>query len=526
MISTNIINLFWLLFGLCLICSCEQKVSKEMSEAIEVPGTSSAPDATKLTKKEEKPMEPKVIRPPAVAGMFYAANETVLREDVDGFLANVEPEKGVERVLAVLAPHAGYTYSGQVAAYSFKQLKGRDIKRVILVGPSHHVAFSGISIHPEGAYETPLGLVPIDEDLAKEWMKKSEDVRFYPPAHTKEHALEVELPFLQRVLTDFSILPVIVGSHSYETAVTLSRLLVEALSDKQTVLVVSADLSHYHPYGEAVRLDRAGLEAIENLDAKTFADRVNKGETEIDAPGAIMAMILTANSMAPTQAKLLKYANSGDVTGDRSRGVVGYAALMITKGQAQTKGEEVDKAKVDENLQKDLLNLARHTIETYVQKGQMPPFEPAGNKKLLEHGGAFVTIHKHGRLRGCIGYIEPIFPLYKAIMQAAVSAATRDHRFPPLSSDELSEIDLEISILTPPKRISDVNEIKVGRNGLIIEKGPYKGLLLPQVPTEYNWDRETFLEHTCLKAGLPKDSWKDKEVAIYTFTAQVFGEKP
>ncbi|MEW5768338.1 MAG: AmmeMemoRadiSam system protein B [bacterium] len=515
----------WLFLGLCFICSCEQKVSKEMSEAVEVSGTSSAPD-TKLTKKEGKKMESKVIRGPVVAGMFYPGDKAVLREDVDDFLANVEPEKGIERVLAVLVPHAGYTYSGQVAAYSFKQLKGRDIKRVILVGPSHHVAFSGISIEPEGAYETPLGLVPIDEGLAEEWMGESEEVRFYPPAHVKEHALEVELPFLQRILTDFSILPVIIGSHSYETAVTLSRLLVKALSDKQTVLVVSADLSHYHPYGEAVRLDRAGLEAIENLDVETFANRVNKGETEIDAPGAIMAMILTANSMAPTQVKLLKYANSGDVTGDRSRGVVGYAALMITKRPAQTEEKADDQAKADENLQEDLLKLARHTIETYVREGQMPPFEAKGNQELLEHRGAFVTIHKHGQLRGCIGYIEPIYPLYKAIMQAAVSAATRDHRFPPLSPDELSEIDLEISILTPPKRISDVNEIKVGRDGLIMKKGHYQGLLLPQVATEYNWDRETFLEHTCLKAGLPKDSWKDKGVEIYTFMAQVLGEKP
>lgn len=509
----------WLILGLCLICSCEQKIP---SGTIESTGTSIAPD-TKLIEKEEKTMEPKVIRIPVVAGMFYPGTEMSLKEEVDGFLANVEPETGTERILALLVPHAGYAYSGQVAAYSFKQLKGRDIKRVILVGPSHHTTFEGISVHPEGAYETPLGLVPIDEALAEKWMESSPEVHFHPPAHSKEHALEVELPFLQRVLTDFTILPVIVGSHSYDTAAALSRLLVEALSDEHTVLVVSADLSHYHPYGEAVRLDRAGLEAIENLDTRTFADRVMKKETEIDAPGAIMAMLLTANSMSPVQAKLLKYANSGDVTGDRSR-VVGYAALMITKTQAQTKGGK-DESKADENLRKDLLNLARHTIETYVKEGQMPPFKPEGRAKLLEHRGAFVTIHKHGQLRGCIGYIEPIFPLYKAIMQAAVSAATKDHRFSPLSPDELSQIDLEISVLTPPKQISDVSEIKVGRDGLIMKKGHYSGLLLPQVATEYNWDRETFLEHTCLKAGLPKDSWKDKSVDIYTFTAQVFGEK-
>jgi len=465
------------------------------------------------------------VRRPAVAGMFYPGDKEELAGKVDDFLANAKKSDIKGRILAIIVPHAGYEYSGQVAAYSFKQLKRTDFKKIIIISPSHYVGFDGISVYNKGSFETLLGLVRIDEELANRVISKNKRFIFYPEAHLKEHAIEVELPFLQRVYKDrdFRIVPIVMGNPASEDMKILSDTLYD-VADKDTLVIISVDLSHYYPYDKAVELDTSGISAIEKLDAEWLMQQINSKNTEIDAPVAVLAGIIFANRY-DAKAVLLKYANSGDVTGDKSR-VVGYSSILIYVPEGEEKKEGL--IMKDEYLNKEekqkILEAARLSIiEAVTGKRQFYP--NATEEKLKENCGAFVTIKENGQLRGCIGYIQAVKPLYETVKDVAKSAAVNDYRFNPVAQDELDKLELEISVLTPLKKIKDISEIEVGRHGLYMKKGFNSGLLLPQVATEYNWDKETFLKETCRKAGLPQDAWKDKSTEIYTFSAEVFNEQ-
>ena len=471
------------------------------------------------------PSSSEEIRRSAVRGAFYPKDKNELIKNVDTYLDNVKKIDLKGRLLAVIVPHAGYVYSGQVAAYGFKELQDLNFKKIIIISPSHYVGFDGISVYNKGSFETPLGLVRIDEELADRLMQKSERFIFYPESHEKEHAIEVELPFLQRIYgkRDFKIVPITMGNPVFEDATILSDALYDVI-DEDTLLIVSADLSHYHAYDKAVQLDTSGISAIEKLDAEWLLEQLRSGASEIDAPIAVLATIDLANRYG-AKARILKYANSGDVTGDKSR-VVGYSSIAIyIPDELEKKGEMIMK---DEHLNKEekkkLMSIAKASIlEAVTGEGQADV--QVSETRLKENCGAFVTIKKHGQLRGCIGYIQAVKPLHETVKDVAKSAAINDYRFSPVSKGELGDIELEISVLTPLKRISDVKEIEVGKHGLVMKRGFNSGLLLPQVPTEYNWDKQTFLEHTCLKAGLSKDSWKDESTEIYIFSAEVFSEK-
>jgi len=454
------------------------------------------------------------IREPAVSGAFYSDSKDELTNIADGFLESAKQVEIKGKVLAVIVPHAGYKYSGRVAAEAFRQLKGRSIKTFVVVGPSHRYSFDAISVYPEGAYRTPLGLIKIDEKLAGEITNMNEMIGYYPEAHRQEHAVEVELPFIQRIAPGAKIVPIIVGGQSSKCIQVLIDLFTSIMSRDNTILVMSVDLSHYHHYDKAVKLDKAGLEAVEKLDAADFAKNINSGKTEWDNPAGVIAMLVAARRMG-AEAKLLKYANSGDVTGDISA-VVGYSAVIITQSIAE-------KVNLDKSSREELLRMARASIEKYLESRKYPPVT-SENKELLKKCGAFVTLKKDVNLRGCIGYTQAIMPLCETVSKAAIAAATQDTRFNPVSEEELKEIKISISVLSPLRKIKDVKEIKVGTHGLVIRKWGRSGLLLPQVATEEGWDRPTFLQHTCLKAGLPTDAWKEG-ADILTFTADVFEEE-
>lgn len=458
------------------------------------------------------------IRKPAVAGMFYPGDKKELAEKVDGFLANAKKIDIKGRIIAIIVPHAGYEYSGQVAAYSFKQLEGTAFKKIIIISPSHYVGFDGISVYNKGSFETPLGIVKVDKALADKIMAKDKRFIFYPDAHSKEHAIEVEIPFLQRIYKDedFSIVPIVMGSPAQGDMDVLGNALYD-VTDKDTLIVMSVDLSHYYPYDKAVQLDTSAISAIEKLNAGWLLDQIRTNKAEIDAPTGVLSVIMFANKMG-ARASILKYANSGDVTGDKSR-VVGYSSIIIYVQEDIMKDEYLNKAE-----KQKLLEIAKLSIiETVTGKKQFLP--NVTEERLKENCGAFVTIKENDQLRGCIGYIQAVKPLYETVEDVAKSAAVNDYRFNPVRQDELDKLELEISVLTPLKRIKDVNEIEVGKHGLYMKRGFNSGLLLPQVATEYNWDRDTFLRETCGKAGMPQDAWKDKSTEIYTFSAEVFGEE-
>jgi AmmeMemoRadiSam system protein B/AmmeMemoRadiSam system protein A len=468
----------------------------------------------------------KEIREPAVAGAFYPDKPEVLSRDVKKYLENAKKEKMEGEIVALVSPHAGYMYSGRVAAYAYQMLEGKHFDSVVVVAPSHRALFKGASLYDRGGYRTPLGVVPIDTELSRKMMERRKEIQFLPEAHFQEHSLEVQIPFLQVVLKTFKLIPIVMEPYwSWETCQYLASAIAEAVKGKNVLLVASSDLSHFHSYEEAVKLDQIVLDHIDRFDPEGLNRDLRNGRGEACGGGPIISIMLAAKALGANKGKVLKYLNSGDVTGDRSR-VVGYAAgVFYKKAGEKEKMKEGKKIGVDlglnEEEKKALHHIARTVIENKARGKTVPEFK-IESPILKENRGAFVTIHQRGKLRGCIGYIEGQGPLHKTIEEMAEAAAFRDPRFTPVKEKELPELELEISVLTPLKRIQDVNEIQVGKHGIYIKKGWYSGLLLPQVATEYGWDCQTFLEHTCQKAGLPSNAWKDKDIEIYIFSADIF----
>ena len=460
------------------------------------------------------------VRKPAVAGMFYPSDFQALQRDVKRYLVNVERTAVDGRIVAVISPHAGYTYSGQVAAYAYKLVAGIDFDDVIVIGPSHRVDFVGASIYDGEGYETPLGIVPINRELSRKIAEQSKIIEYIPQAHAQEHSLEVQIPFLQSVLGRFGLVPMVMGpSWNVDVCRQLSQAVIQSIMGKKVLIVASSDLTHSYDYRQVVAQDRLLARHIDQFDIDGLADDLRKGRCQACGGGPILVTMMAAQALGANRAGVLRLTNSGDVTGMKGPGnyVVGYMAAALYQ-TAEKSGEGLTEQ--DKRL---LHQIARRALEDALTQGHTPEPRPViQSPALKEKRGAFVTLKRHGRLRGCIGYVEGIKPLHRAVEEMAIAAAFHDPRFNPVREAELPDLEIEISVLTPLKQIRDVEEIEVGKHGIIIQKGSSSGLLLPQVAAEYRWDRKTFLEHTCLKAGLPQDAWKEKDTRIYIFSAEVF----
>ena len=445
---------------------------------------------------------------------------------VDGFLAKAQVAPTSDPLLALVAPHAGYPYSGSVAAFSYAALKGRQYSRVVIIAPSHYEAFPFSAVYDGDAYVTPLGSVPVDKAFAEKLAKENKHlIQLSSRGHEKsgqqaEHSLEVQLPFLQRTLSRFQIVPIIMGEQSYEASRALGVALAKLIGTSDTLIVASSDLSHYHPYEEANRIDHNTVGAIAVWDYFDLSRNLESRVWEACGGGPIVAAMIAAERLGANRAALLKYANSGDITGDRSR-VVGYSAFALYKSAP---GPVVSPTfSLTTKEKQELLTVARAAAETAVRERKQ--YTPSvSSPTLMQDRGAFVTITEKGNLRGCIGYIGPMEPLVNTVRDVAGYAALRDPRFPPVTATELGQLHYEVSVLSPLRRVLDVKEIQVGKHGLLMRQGDREGVLLPQVPVEEGWDRKTFLEQTARKAGLPPSAWKDEDTDIFLFTAVVFGE--
>ncbi len=473
-------------------------------------------------------LEVKMKRKPFVSGQFYPDNKKELKEIIENYLQAAEVSEVKEKIIGVLVPHAGYPYSGGVAAFSYKALKDKNINTIIMLGPSHQATFEGFALYGDGFWETPLGEVAIDEEVAKKLKSKCLLLKENKNAHNYEHSLEVQLPFLQVILKDFKIVPIMTLFPKYEECESLAKAISEVIreSKKNIIFLISSDLYHGYSYKECVETDKKTLSYIERLSPKDFYNALLK--EEVAACGGfpiVIGMLIAKNLSEKVKAKVLKYTNSNEVMGVKSGYCVGYSSVIFTIPQdnSQPQNKEEFTLNLTEEEKKELLNIARKTLESYLKEGKIPDFKVTSSK-LQEKYGVFVTLEKYGELRGCIGYIEGFKPLYEGVIDNAINAALRDPRFPPVTYKELKEIKIEITILSPLKKIKDLNEIQVGKHGLFIKKGIYQGLLLPQVAVEYHWDRETFLRHTCLKAGLPPESYKDKDTEIYIFEGLIISE--
>lgn len=460
----------------------------------------------------------KELRRPAVAGAFYPGNRFLLQRQVDGFLAEAKKIDLEGELIALIAPHAGYIYSGPVAAYSYKQLEGKNFDTVILIGPSHHIGFGGASVYNQGPYQTPLGLIEIDSDLANKIIAQDKSIRYIPQAHIREYSLEVQLPFLQRTLKDFKIVPILINN--LNDCQILADAVFKSIKGKNVLLIASTDMSHDYPYDVACQMDKRTLEAIEQLDIPKLQRLLANREGKLCGAAAVIVTLQTAKKLGTNKSAILKYANSGDVTGNKAGRIVGYGAVAISK-----KGEKEMKGVYSKEEREELLKIARDSIKSFLTTRKPPRIETE-NPKLKQKRGVFVTLRRGETLRGCIGFIEPIFSLYHAISECAISAATKDIRFPPVTEGELPRITIELSVLSPTKRVASVDEIKMGTHGVMVKKGLHHGVFLPQVAEETGWSKEEFLSQLCSgKAGLAPDAWKDRNTEIYIFTVEKFEEE-
>ncbi len=459
------------------------------------------------------------IRQPAVAGAFYPQDPVALSTMVDGFLSDAAAAGGpAGGVLGLIAPHAGYVYSGGVAAHAYAALRGQGIERVVVLAPSHFESFSFASVYAGDGYATPLGVIPVDAAARALLAGSDAVIRVSGRGHEwsggrGEHSLEVQLPFLQRVLGEFRLLPVVLGAADYSLCRALARGLAQLARDEKTVLVASSDLSHYHPYAEARRLDAETLAAVQACDYLTVPQH------EACGAGPIVALLMAAEAAGVRQARVLRYANSGDTGGDRDS-VVGYGAVLLPRtGPAP----EVAPPPLTDEERQALLRLARQSVEATVRGAPAPPRDapPAPAPR----AGVFVTLTCLGELRGCVGRILPERPLAEAVREMASSAASRDHRFPPVREEELPLLSVEISVLSRLRRVAQVEEIEIGRHGLVVRQGRRYGILLPQVAAEHGLDRTGFLRACCRKAGLDPEAWRAPESDVFVFTADVFGSR-
>ncbi|MCX6571849.1 MAG: AmmeMemoRadiSam system protein B [Candidatus Aminicenantes bacterium] len=462
------------------------------------------------------------LRPAAFAGQFYPAEPAKLAADIEGYLAAAAPAAAPSgKILALIVPHAGYVYSGRTAAAAYALVRDRAIDTVVIIGPSHRVAFEGCSIWPDGGFETPLGVARVDAALAKE-IAKASGFRFRPEAFAEEHSVEVQVPFIQKVLPGAAIVPIVMGHQTRPTIRTLAAALEKTCLAKNVLVVASTDLSHFLPKAEAQATDAATAALIRAVNTEGLIRKTEAGENIMCGGGPVAAVLLLAEKAGHPRVEILARTDSSGFGGP----VVGYLAAAILSGAGPVVlgpgPEEGDEYSLTPEEKTELLRMARAAVTEVVER-RAAIEDASGKAKFLEPRGVFVTLTKSGDLRGCIGFIESVAPLGQAVIRAAVYAATEDPRFPPVRPAELKDLKFEISVLTPVRKITDPRQVTVGRHGLIVARGGLKGVLLPQVPVENKWDRETFLEQASLKAGLPPDAWR-QGAKLYVFEAIVFHE--
>jgi AmmeMemoRadiSam system protein B/AmmeMemoRadiSam system protein A len=450
------------------------------------------------------------VRAPASAGQFYPADAAELQATVRNFLGKAE-RKVTGAVPMVLTPHAGLAFSGQVAAWAFKQLSP-GFRRVVIVAGNHNsdARYAGMSYDRSTHYDVPGLEVKVAAANASLFSRPGfTDV---PAAHTM-HMIEIELPFLDAVNgAPFEIVPLVGGSLSRSDTRAVAAELAK-LADGKTAFVFSVDLSHYYPYDQAVALDRPCLAALEQMDA----DEVARCTTDATQVLLVMTELATRLELSP---RLITYANSGDVTADRSR-VVGYGAMAFE-----------DRFDLGATERGELLRLARQAVEAKVREGretEPPPGLVARLPRLGITRGAFVTLRKHGELRGCIGTLEAHAPLVRDVVGNAVNAAVNDSRFPPVAEAELKELTLSISVLDAPRPLPNpgpdglVSLLQEKKPGFIINFHGRRSTFLPEVWDELP-DAAQFLSHLCAKQGSPEGCWRDPSAHFETYGSVHFGE--
>jgi AmmeMemoRadiSam system protein B/AmmeMemoRadiSam system protein A len=471
---------------------------------------------------------------PNVSGSFYPDNPRELNRMLDKLIAQPIPGENSTDIFALIIPHAGYGYSGLTAGLGYQAIKGRGYKTVVIIGPSHYYSFIGASIYPKGKFQTPLGTLEVDEEFAKKLLYQDKDIYFDPEAFKKEHSVEVQLPFLQKSLSGFKIVPIITGDCSLSTCQRLADLLKGAIAKRKDVLVIaSTDMYHGYDFQESEIIDELTLAYLKNMDGEGLYYGLREQKLQLCGGFGVVTTVILSKELGYSTLSILSYTNSAIVTQKKAKGswTVGYTACLIGTRQIQdTNAEHKQTGKGEKEMlnpvqRKRLLEIARNSIKTYLATGNKLKLseDDAG---LLKQMGAFVTLNRHGQLRGCIGSLIGRQPLYLTVRDMAIESAVGDPRFPKLEEAELDEVEIEISVLSPMEKVDNPEKIKLGTHGVLVKRGFNSGVFLPQVATETGWSKEEFLSNLCShKAGLNPDAWKESSTELYIFTAEVFSEK-
>lgn len=479
----------------------------------------------------------RALRKAVVAGQFYPGDPQRLQNMLTELISASSSQPAAGKPRALIVPHAGYQFSSRIAGAAYASLRdAAAIERVVVLAPSHRVPLRGVSVSTYDAFSTPLGDIPVDTDACRELQQTSRLITDRNDAHEFEHSLEVQLPFLQAVLGEFRLIPVVCGQVTAAEQDDIARALARYLWRPDTLWVVSSDFTHYgrsfgyKPFNdnepERVReLDHGAIDLICQDDVEGFQRYIH--ETGATICGATpIAILLSALQHIEEDFSIEKvsYSTSGEITGDH-RETVSYASIVVTAvNEATNESESTAEFTLSEEAKRIVQRLAREAIVSGLGLADPPTPEPASLPDVLQQKACcFVTLRLESRLRGCIGSLEPHESLYQNVIRNARNAAFSDPRFGPLSDTELPKIDIEISVLTPARPIASPDEFIPGRHGIILKKGISKAVFLPQVATEQGWDRETTLTHLALKAGLGANEWR-RGAEFEVFEAIVFGE--
>ncbi|MFB3785874.1 MAG: AmmeMemoRadiSam system protein B [bacterium] len=486
------------------------------------------------------------VMKPVAAGQFYPGGARELSSEVSRYLAEADIEPSSKKVLAVLTPHAGYVFSGPVAGFSFKHVQNQHPDTVLFLALAHR-GVEGAGVFSGHSFETPLGRVSVDLELTAALLEESGPLAAEWDAYLNEHSIEVNLPFVQTVFPGAQTAAILITHTEPGLCRSVGQCVARVLrkqAGKNVLIVVSSDMSHYPPYEVANRVDREMLASLETLDSQTiYADyqRLNWDPAHnvkciMCGSAAMLAAVEAARGLGAPEARILAYRNSGDSPMGKHDKVVGYGALAIyaPAGSAAVKEGEA-KIEFHEEFyftpeeRKILLDIARRGIWTFLNHQKYQP--AVTDPRLLIKAGLFVTLKNQGELRGCLGRFDPDSqPLYRLVGEMAVQSASHDIRFRSVTLDELPMVDIQISVLSPRRSVKDIREIQIGRHGLQVQgrsrSGSFRaGTLLPQVATEQGWDVSTFLDATCVKAGLEAQAWKDPQIEIFLYEAIVFGDR-
>jgi len=476
------------------------------------------------------------VRPAAFAGQFYPEDAGRLRAAIDAFMRDALPAR-VDQPVAIVVPHAGYVYSGQIAADAYRQAAAGPVDVVVILGTNHtNGAFRRVSVYDGEGYRTPLGVARVDRQAAEALVGDGGGV-FDSRLHEREHSVEVQVPFVQHLFPGAAIVPVVVGAPDPEACRRFGLALAAFAAGRRMLMVASSDLSHYPDRRVAADLDRRSLEAIASLNAGALGEaqaglegRDGPGvETRACGEGPIRVAIEAARALGALRGTVVSYANSGDTLLGDPRRVVGYGSVAFSRGAAGADVSAIQPVRadaagaLDADDRKVLLHLARETITRYLRTDTVP-LPRSGSARLLRETGAFVTLSSRGQLRGCIGEIQPAGPLIQLVGRLALASAFRDSRFRPVNAAELRNLDVEVSVLTPLASVTAPDTIQPGLDGVVLIVGDRSAVFLPQVAEEQGWSRMELLDQLAQKAGLPSGAWREKRAKLLTFRADVFDE--